>query len=55
MTNPFKRGDMVRHKDGRVGMVERCTGPKVTVQFPGHWRSSVCNARNLALSSEDTA
>lgn len=47
MTDDFKRGDMVQHKDGRTGMVERVTVDKVTVQFPYHWRSSVVKASNL--------
>ena len=44
----FTRGDIVQHKDGRVGMVERSQPGTVTVQFPGHWRSSVVKVENVS-------
>lgn len=53
--NTFKPLDRVRHKDGRVGTVERVTVDKVTVQFPYHWRSSVVKAENLTHAGDEHA
>ena len=44
----YRMRDMVKHKDGRTGMVERVTGSKVSVQFEHHARTSVVDAKNIS-------
>ena len=41
-------GDTVRHDDGREGTVTAMTGKRVSVKFPGHWRTSVVFAKSLS-------
>lgn len=50
---PFAKYDIVRHKDGRQGLVTVTTpsakGQLVSVNFPNHHRISVILAKNLTL------